>query len=153
MVAHTTFLQTVQIFFFSNFWLNWAFIVACRFSLLVARWLLFLQSMGSRLWGLCSCNAGVSLGMAYRFSSCPKACGILVLRLGTKHMSPALESRLSTTGPPGKSHFFLLNHFWPLCDLLKCHTSTFYRKIRGTPIIQEQRKVKGRSEDQSEDFR
>ena len=137
MEAHTTFLQTVQFFFFfSKFWLNWVFIVACGLSLLVAHWLLFLQSMGSRLWGLCSCNAGVSLGMGHRFPSCPKACGILVLRLGTKPMSPILESRLSTTGPPGKSHFFLLSHFWPLCGPLKCHTSTFYRKTRGTSIRQ-----------------
>ena len=108
------FWKLVKFFFFSKCWLNWVFIVACRLSLLVAHWLLFLQNMGSRLQRLCSCNAGVSLGMAHRFSSCPKACGILVLRLGTKPMSLALKSRLSTTGPPGKSHFFLLSHFWPL---------------------------------------
>ena len=130
------FCKLFNFFFFSKFWLNWVFVVACGLSLLVAHWLLFLQSMGSRLWGLCSCDAGVSLGMGHRFSSCPKACGILVLRLGTKPMSPALESRLSTTGPPGKPHFFLLSHFGPLRDPLKCHTSTFYRKIRGPSIRQ-----------------
>ena len=35
--------------------------------------------------------------------SCPAACGILVPRPGISPMSPALEGRLFTTGPPGKS--------------------------------------------------
>ena len=35
--------------------------------------------------------------------SCPVACGILVPRPGIEPVSPALEGRFSTTGPPGKS--------------------------------------------------
>ena len=33
-----------------------------------------------------------------------KACGILAPRPGVKPVSPALESKVLTTGPPGKSH-------------------------------------------------
>ena len=35
--------------------------------------------------------------------SCPVVCGILVPRPGIEPMSPALEGRFFTTGPPGKS--------------------------------------------------
>ena len=35
--------------------------------------------------------------------SCSKACGVLVPRPGIKPVSPALEGRFLTTGPPGKS--------------------------------------------------
>ena len=37
--------------------------------------------------------------------SSPVACGILVPWPGIKLVSPALEGRFFTTGPPGKSHF------------------------------------------------
>ena len=33
----------------------------------------------------------------------PKACGILVSRLGIEPSPPALEGKVLTTGPPGKS--------------------------------------------------
>ena len=48
--------------------------------------------------------------------SCPAACGILVPWLGVTSMSPALEDRSSTTGPPGKSLDYLFNYsqFWYL---------------------------------------
>jgi len=46
------------------------------------------------VYGLSSCGAG---GL-----SCPKPCGILVPRPGVEPMSPALEGRFLTTGPPGK---------------------------------------------------
>ena len=45
---------------------------------------------------------------------CPAACGILVCRPGVEPMSPALQCRFLTTGPPGKSllntFFFCLGH-------------------------------------------
>ena len=45
---------------------------------------------------------GFSLVLARRLS-CPTACGILVPRPGIEPVSPALEDRFLTTGPPGKS--------------------------------------------------
>ena len=36
------------------------------------------------------------------------ACGILVLRSGIKPISPALQGGFLTTGPPGKSHVFII---------------------------------------------
>ena len=35
--------------------------------------------------------------------SCSTACGILVPQPGIKPVSPAMQGRLSTTGPPGRS--------------------------------------------------
>ena len=49
--------------------------------------------------GLCSCGTG---------SSCPKAHGILVTRQEIKSVSPALESRFLTTGPPEKSQTWFI---------------------------------------------
>ena len=43
-----------------------------------------------------------SVVVAWRLS-CPAACGILVPWSGIESVSPALESRFFTTGPPGKS--------------------------------------------------
>ena len=37
------------------------------------------------------------------FLSCPEACEILVPQPGIEPLSPALEGRFLTTGPPGKS--------------------------------------------------
>ena len=51
------------------------------------------------VWAL-HCNTQVA---AYGLS-CPKACEILVPRLGIEPMSTALEGRFLTTGPPGKPH-------------------------------------------------
>ena len=41
--------------------------------------------------------------------SFPVACGILVPQSGTEPVSPALEGRFLTTGPPGKSQLLPLN--------------------------------------------
>ena len=46
--------------------------------------------------------AGISLVVACKLG-CPTACGIFVPQLEIKPASPALEGRLLTTGPPGKS--------------------------------------------------
>ena len=51
----------------------------------------------------CMCSVVVALGL-----SCPEICGILVPQPGMKPMSPALEGRILTTGPPGKSWHMLL---------------------------------------------
>ena len=48
------------------------------------------------LW--CAGSLAVALGL-----SGPSACGILVPGPGTEPVSPALQGRLLTTGPPGKS--------------------------------------------------
>ena len=53
------------------------------------------------LLGLC-CGALVSLAGALELR-CPKACGILVPRLGIESQSPVLKGRFLTTGPSGKS--------------------------------------------------
>ena len=70
-----------------------------RLSPVVALGLLLLQSTGSNAWGLRS-NGGLSSRSA--------VCGILVPRPGTELLSPELEGRFLTTGPPGKS---LVPHF------------------------------------------
>ena len=44
--------------------------------------------------------------------SCPAACGILVPRPGMEPVSPALEGRFLTTGPPGKSRAQFLMRFF-----------------------------------------
>ena len=55
------------------------------------------------------CHAGSfvvvcqGLVVAAQGLSCPTACGILVPPPGTEPMSPALEGKFLTTGPPGKS--------------------------------------------------
>ena len=46
--------------------------------------------------------------VACGLSSCPAACGILVLRLGIEPTSPALEGRFLTIVPPGKYLFMEL---------------------------------------------
>ena len=60
-------------------------------------WDFLLQRTGSSCW-----HAGFSLVAAHRLS-CPTACRILVPCPGIEPMSPALEGRFLTTGPPGKS--------------------------------------------------
>ena len=40
--------------------------------------------------------------------SCPTACGILVPQPEIEPVSPALEGRFFTTGPPGKSYFMFI---------------------------------------------
>ena len=47
--------------------------------------------------------------------SCPSACGILAHRPEIKPMSPALEGRLLTVGPPGKS---LPIYLFGICPLI-----------------------------------
>ena len=64
------FLKTIYIFYLFYFWLHWVFVAACGLSLVVAsrgysslqstgfslRWLLLLQSTGSRCVGFSSCS-------------------------------------------------------------------------------------------------
>ena len=68
------------------------------------------------IWGLSLQHAGFSLVVCGL--NCPVAGGILVLRSGIKPVSPTLEVRSLTIGPPGKSlkmplmkswHFFALS--------------------------------------------
>ena len=58
-----------------------------------------------RLLSSCGVRAPEPSGSvaATRRLSCPVACGILVPWPGIKPVSPALEGRFLTTGPPGKS--------------------------------------------------
>ena len=63
--------------------------------------------------------------------SCSSTCGILVPQPGIKPVSPALEGRFLSTGPPGKSlpiHF--LSHFpwrlfWVFFTLFKLQTHPY----------------------------
>ena len=65
------------------------------------------------------------LVVAHRLS-CPVACGILVPQPGIKPMSPALQGRFLTTGPPGKS---------PLLSPLDIHClSTLSEKTLESPL-------------------
>ena len=60
-----------------------------------------------QLW--CTGSVVVAQGL-----SCSKACGILIPWPGIKLMSPALEGRFLTSGPPGKSPgpFFFKSAWW-----------------------------------------
>ena len=44
-----------------------------------------------------------------------EACGILVTQSGIKPGPPALEGKILTTGPPGKSQF---DYFWQIQTLM-----------------------------------
>ena len=64
----------------------------------------FLAALGFScgMWDLSLQGTGFFLVVAHRLVCCG-TCGILVPWPGIKHVSPALESRFLTTGPPGKS--------------------------------------------------
>ena len=73
--------KCIYLIYFFNFWLCWVFVAACRLSLVAAgggysslqcagfslRWLLLLQSTGSRRAGFSSCG---SWALEHRLSSC-----------------------------------------------------------------------------------
>ena len=76
------------------------------------RWLLLLQSTGSRHMGFSSCG---SRALERRLSSCGSRAYLLrgmwdLPRPGLEPVSPALAGGFLTTAPPGKAHrlFFLL---------------------------------------------
>ena len=69
------------------------------------RWLLLLQSTGSRLMGSVVLEHGLS---------CLAACGIL-LDQGLNPVSPALADGHLTAGPPGKSQICMLDSSLGLC--------------------------------------
>ena len=56
--------------------------------------LLWHMDTGSRSFGLSSCSIGLG---------CSTTCGMLVPRPGIEPISPAVQGRFLTTGPPGKS--------------------------------------------------
>ena len=63
---------------------------------------LTLSGLSCDTWDLLLWLLGFSLAVVHELSF-PVTCGILVSWLGIKPTFPALEGRLSTTGPPGKS--------------------------------------------------
>ena len=89
-----------------NFWLHWVITAAREFPLVAdsrdysslrcagfsLRWLLLLQSMGSRHMGFSSCGARAQLLHCMWYLPGP----------GLKPMSPALAGGFLTTAPPGK---------------------------------------------------
>ena len=64
----------------------------------MAQWALHCVARAS----LSSCGTG-SVVATHKLS-CPAACGILVPQPGKEPVSPELQGRFLTTGPPGKSH-------------------------------------------------
>ena len=96
---------------FVYFWLHWVFIAARGLSLVAVRggysslrWLLLLQSTGSRHTGFSSC---ASRALEHRLSSCSARAQLLrgmwdLPGPGNEPVSPALAGRLPTTVPPGK---------------------------------------------------
>ena len=85
------------------------------------RWLLLLQSTGSRHTGFSSCSTRASVVVAHGLSSCGaqapesrlSSCGARAQLLcgmwdlpgpGLKPVSPALAGRFSTTAPPGRPY-------------------------------------------------
>ena len=86
-------------------WLYQVIVVACE---------IFLRSCGS------FCCSSLILIMDYGLR-CFVECGILVPRPGIEPVSPVLQSRFLTTGPPGKPHIFsycFLTIFTVLVQLL-----------------------------------
>ena len=77
-----------------------------------------------------------ALAVAQRFSSIPRACGILVPWPGIKPESPVLQGRFLTTGQPGKSQFKKKNQqwnragqIWPSGHSLPTRLNPFLKKI------------------------
>ena len=104
---------------FIYFWLRWVFVAAHWLSLVAAsggysslrctgfslRWLLLLQSMGSRHTGFSSCGMRA---LELRLSSCGARAQLLgsmwdLPRPGLEPVSSALAGRFLTTAPPGNS--------------------------------------------------
>ena len=131
---------------FIYFWLRWVFIAACGLSLVAEsrgysllrctgfslRWLLLLQSTGSRHMGFSSCGTRASVVVAHGLSSCGSralecrlsSCGPGAQLLrgiwdipgpGLEPVSPALTGGFLTTAPPGKSHYRFLHKHPGLC--------------------------------------
>ena len=70
--------------------------------------------------GLSSCDVWALVRMSSVVAtdhrlSCSKACGILVPPPGIKPMSPVLQGRFLTTGPPGKSPVNFNNQLYGGC--------------------------------------
>ena len=117
---------------FIYFWLRWVLTAARRLSPVAAsrgcsllwcagfslRWLLLLQSTGSRCVGFSSCGLRA---LECRLSSCGALaqllCGMCNLPgPGLEPMSPTLAGRFLTTAPPGKSRdcgIFKWSYFVP----------------------------------------
>ena len=108
----------IYLFIYFYFWLRWVFVAAHGLSLVAAsrvysslrcadfslRWLLLLQSMGSRRVSFSSCG---SWALERRLSSCGARAQLLsgmwdLPGRGLEPMSPALAGRFLTTAPPGK---------------------------------------------------
>ena len=85
-------------------WLNPILAVACGSHRLLAAACGLLSSCGT--WA----PEGESSVIVACGLSCPDACGILVPWLWIKSISPSLEGRLVTAGPPGKSPWY--QEFW-----------------------------------------
>ena len=95
---------------FLQLWRAGATLWCTGFSL---RWLLLLQSMGSRCAGFSSCG---SWAPEHRLSSCGARAQLLhgtwdLPRPGPEPVSPALAGRLPTTAPPGKPSYFIFNPY------------------------------------------
>ena len=121
------------------FWLCWVFVAVRGLSLVVAsggysslrcagfslRWLLLLQSTGSRRMGFSSCSTW-SRALERRPSSCGAWAQLLrgmwdLPRPGLEPLSPALAGGFLTTAPPGKPErpMFYRNIFIAICSLKK----------------------------------
>ena len=71
-----------------------------------------------------------SLDVACRFI-CPVACGILVPQTGIEPVSPALEGRFLTTGPPGTSPpLVLIEHFVLFFSPLLAYQLYFLKNLK-----------------------
>ena len=113
-------------YLFIYFWLHWVFVAASGLSLVAVsggysslwcagfslRWLLLLQSMGSRCVGFSSCG---SRALEHRLSSCGTWAWLLrglwdLPGPGLEPVSPALAGKLSTSAPPGKPSIDFSHH-------------------------------------------
>jgi hypothetical protein len=93
---------TVVFFLIINFWLHWVFVAAHGLSLVVVSWgLLSVCGVPASHCGGFSCCRAEAL-VYWLSSSYSVAYGVL-LDPAIKSSSPALEGRVLTTGPPGKS--------------------------------------------------
>ena len=95
----------------SLFYLFFSILLGSKFLLCIYLWLCWVLAATHRIFvvlcvvfccGTWSLKCVSSVVVLHRLS-CPSACEILVPQTGIEPTSPALQGRLLTTGPPGKS--------------------------------------------------
>ena len=91
------------LFLFIYFWPHWLFVAAHRLWVAALRLSPVAASRGYCAAAACRLQGAGSIVVVHDGHSCPISCRIPVPRPGAEPVSPALQGRFLTTGPPGKS--------------------------------------------------